>query len=320
MLYITGQPSPMQWRFFLLQVSCVIIEKHRDVICPVQWSTLPSNANMTNLSDNFANSPFDAIRREDKNGEYWLATETLTLLGYKSWKRQKETVERAIISCQNADNDINLHFVEVVQMAQIGGSQAFRSVIKDYRLSRYGAYLTAMNGDPRKPEIAAAQNYFVVKTREAEIVIPQKSERIQELEMQLAIAQANAAITGNQVRLIEKTESLAAFHGVATALILMGRSDEVVEVEKPTIEIIDEKHNVTFRGQTLTQVAAFLEKRYGIRFKSGADIARYLRKHKRDDLIAQTKRSISSEYIPEEFLSEAYKVLSNGNKQLLLGE
>jgi hypothetical protein len=48
------------------------------------------------------------------------------------------------------------------------GSRAKREV-KDYYLSRLACYLIAMNGDSRKSEIAAAQNYFAVATRAHEM-------------------------------------------------------------------------------------------------------------------------------------------------------
>jgi DNA-damage-inducible protein D len=126
-------------------------------------------------------SPFDQIKQVDSDGsEYWLATELLTLLGYQTWKRIKDTVERAKISAKNSGLDQSCHLVDVVQMTQIGTSQAFREVLKDYKLSRHACYLVAMNGDPRKSAIAAAQNYFAVKTREAELA-PQTSELLAQL-------------------------------------------------------------------------------------------------------------------------------------------
>lgn len=113
-------------------------------------------------------SPFDQIRQVDTDGnEYWLARQFQPLLGYTQWRRFEETIERAKLACQNSGYSVDNHFADagnVVKRKQGGGSSQ-----SDYKLSRYACYLTAMNGDPRKPEIAAAQTYFALKTREAEI-------------------------------------------------------------------------------------------------------------------------------------------------------
>jgi DNA-damage-inducible protein D len=137
-------------------------------------------------------SPFEQIKQVDDSGsEYWLATDLLASMGYQSWKRIKDTVERAKISALNSGLNVSYHFTDVVQMAQIGGSQAFRETLKDYRLSRYACYITAMNGDPRKPEIADAQSYFAYKTSQAELA-PQNQEILSQVLEQLE--QQNRAI------------------------------------------------------------------------------------------------------------------------------
>ena len=40
---------------------------------------------------------------------------------------------------------------------------------RDYFLTRAASYLVAMNGEPTKPEVAAAQVYFAVKARQMEV-------------------------------------------------------------------------------------------------------------------------------------------------------
>ncbi|MCC5604322.1 BRO family protein [Nostoc favosum] len=118
-------------------------------------------SNLVNFNGSSNSSLFDGIRHvADQGEEYWLARELMTLLGYKKWERFVDTIDRAKIGCQNTGVSVQNHFADAGVYT--------RDVPNDYRLSRYACYLVAMNGDPRKPEIAAAQSYFAVKTHEAE--------------------------------------------------------------------------------------------------------------------------------------------------------
>lgn len=107
-------------------------------------------------------SPFDAICRISEVGaEYWSARDLMPLLGYEKWERFAGAIERAEMTATNQGAETTISRIR--EMVAQGGAERI-----DYRLSRFGAYLVAMNGDPRKPEVAAAQAYFAIRTREAE--------------------------------------------------------------------------------------------------------------------------------------------------------
>lgn len=112
-------------------------------------------------------TPFDAIRREDGDGEWWSARDLQPLLGYLRWEDFRNSIERAKVAIRNSGQTADLHASERPEVVRnAGNASAVRRL--NYKLTRYGAYMVAMNGDPRKPEVAAAQTYFAVQTRKAE--------------------------------------------------------------------------------------------------------------------------------------------------------
>lgn|SRR5690606_10372327 len=105
----------------------------------------------------------------------WSARDLQPFAGYSEWRKFEGAIERAKTSVANAEgvSAAQHHFVGADKSSpQPNGG--FRE-IRDYHLTRYAAYLVFMNGDPRKSEIANAQAYFAIKTREAEtgLVMPQ---------------------------------------------------------------------------------------------------------------------------------------------------
>jgi DNA-damage-inducible protein D len=156
-------------------------------------------------------SPFDAIRREDETGEFWSARDLMPLLGYPAWQHFLPVIERAAASGANQGR-LDLF---TVNRENSGGRPR-----EDYRLSRFAAYLVAMNGDPRKREVAKAQHYFAIKTREAETAPPalELDPRNNEAHLRLILQASNALLISldeEKAKVAELTPAAEAWDALA---------------------------------------------------------------------------------------------------------
>jgi phage antirepressor YoqD-like protein len=110
-------------------------------------------------------SDFNSLMQVDEFGEWWSARDLMPHYGYATWNKFKPCVERAKLACASSARDVTSNFLRAER------KNASRHRIDDYRLTRYAAYLTAMEGDPSKPQIGAAKTYFAIQTHKAEIGI-----------------------------------------------------------------------------------------------------------------------------------------------------
>jgi DNA-damage-inducible protein D len=144
---------------------------------------------------------FETLKRVNKAGaEYWSARDLYRPLGYDRWEHFPTAIQRAIHACEQFDVPRENHFLETTKKVLLGdGAQR---EVADYWLSRFACYLIAMNGDPRKPEIAEAQSYFAIQTRRQELqdqqALPDRLGtrlRVAESNKSLASAAKDAGVT-----------------------------------------------------------------------------------------------------------------------------
>jgi DNA-damage-inducible protein D len=112
---------------------------------------------------------FESIKHvDDKTGdEYWEARELMAALGYGRWENFVKIIKKTIVNVDKSLYKTNDHIRKVRKMVEIGSNTV--RPLDDYRLSRYACYLTAMNSDPDKQEVALAKTYFASQTRQQEL-------------------------------------------------------------------------------------------------------------------------------------------------------
>lgn len=260
---------------------------------------------LTPLSIDTTDSPFDAIRRCDDDGEFWSARELSGILGYPRWAEAEDMIDRAKAACQITGNSVVENFSGLTLKTNGRPKQ-------DYRLSRFACYMIAQNGDPRKPEVAQAQVYFAVKTREAEVVIPAQNDRIRELELEVRALELR---TG----LVNLTNTIVGLRGEALGLTIAGLNvGQIIEVKIPVTEVLNPVTGKCDEFLDAKQLASEVARRSGQKVKN-ADFIRKVKSANRDDLILPVTRNMTCEYIRAEDLNEAIDVVFAKSKQQLLG-
>lgn len=174
-------------------------------------------------------TPFDVYRQEREDGtEFWSARDLMGLMGYASWQRFENPLNRAMKAAENQKMDVSCAFNRSGKRVPAGDGYTEKT---DYELTRFAAYLVAMNGDPNKPEVASAQAYFATRTRQAETQQPVELSG-KEL-MARALVEAQSTIQELETARAEALEDAEA--AMARAHVAEAEADEA----RPKAEAFD---------------------------------------------------------------------------------
>ena len=196
-----------------------------------------------------AGKSFEELKQiNDHGAEYWSARALQPMLGYSQWRRFEQAIERAMISCGESGNPYQNHFAGAGKMVELG-SGSVREV-EDYQLSRFACYLIAQNGDPRKPEIARAQQYFAVQTRRQELS-DQLSADMERLELRKQTSEEFKALSGVAQDSGVQSKMFGVFHDAGYKGLYGGLGREFIK----QLKAIPEKDNLLDR-MNATELAA----------------------------------------------------------------
>lgn len=166
----------------------------------------------------------DRIARYTNSGyQFWNARELQIVLQYSSWQRFESVIQRAMISCQSSGYNPTDHFNTGVKMVSLGSGSTRE--LTDYKISKYGCYLVAMNGDPAQKEmIAFAQAYFASVTCQYEEIKERleyenridRRDTLRETEKEFSSNMVNSGVSSSGIARIRSNGDKAFFGGNTT--------------------------------------------------------------------------------------------------------
>lgn len=107
---------------------------------------------------------------KNENGEvFWWASDLMRMVGYKDMASFEKVLDRATKAMVSLGIP---HYKNIVHFER----EVAGATTNDFKLTRFACYIAVMNGNPQKPEVAAAQVYFAQQTRQFELQVQGHNE------------------------------------------------------------------------------------------------------------------------------------------------
>lgn len=152
---------------------------------------------------------FESIKQINVLGhEYWSARDLMPLLGYgDKWQNFEKVIAKAMIAAQEVGLPLEGVFTAVSKNSSIQGGRPSQ----DYFLNKRACYLVAQNADPRKPQVAAAQNYFAFAGEILDELTRLRLAQEQRLQLRLKVADGNKQLAETAMQSGVKPENMPVF-------------------------------------------------------------------------------------------------------------
>jgi len=125
---------------------------------------------------------------QNNGTRFWYARDLMGMLGYESADSFQKAVNKAIGACTTLGIPVLENFEQIKR-------EVDRKAIADYKLSRFACYLVAMNGDVKKPQVAAAQAYFAGMA-EAVRTYVESGENVERLLIRDDVSERERSLSG----------------------------------------------------------------------------------------------------------------------------
>jgi len=253
----------------------------------------------------------------------------MELLAYVKWQNVESTMIRTVASLKASGHNVSDHVTIGSKMVEIG-SKSSRKVV-DYRLSRFGAKMVCLNCDARKTLAMEGVKYFDEGVDSISKLYIHRTEFVFADLLSEVVGWAFTIESQYKVLNYRVDFYLPEWNIVIEYDEPRHKSPFVQKLDMIREKKIKAELNCVFvrvnQGEESQGIGAICKLVFvpssvkrTLERTGRADLKRALIQFGGQDLIAQTPRTVTGKYVPKEFLDEAYRLLTNGDRQKLIGE